>query len=137
MAKGKSQVNNVVPSFREIESRIAPQVACITVWLVGKEIPAVVADSLDDILQSTCKKAWRRALSVIYNVVEQIYSDILCRKVMGDVFQKHIAKYFETSNTGDKVSENILSTYAFKASIAAFIQCNTSKSVPLSASQRS
>lgn len=42
---GKSQVDNVVPNYTGIESRVATQVDCTLERLVAKEILAHVADS--------------------------------------------------------------------------------------------
>lgn len=51
MGKGKSQVDNDVWSCTKIELMVAKQVAFTTDQFVAKEIPKLVANSLDDILQ--------------------------------------------------------------------------------------
>lgn len=51
MAKGKSRVHNFMFSSEEIEVVVAKQITCTIYELVGKEIPTLEADSLDNILQ--------------------------------------------------------------------------------------
>lgn len=70
MPERKPQVDTVVPSHRENESMISMQVACTAEQMVAKEIPTLVAGSLNDILQSAWEKAHTRVFSVVYNVFE-------------------------------------------------------------------
>lgn len=64
MAERKLQVDNVVPSYTEVKSMIAAQVAR-TKQMVAKEISNLLEDSLDDILQFRYGKAQTRVLFVV------------------------------------------------------------------------
>lgn len=90
--------------------------------MVSKQISTLVADYLEAILQCKFEKARMGARSVVYNVFEQVQFHLSLEEVRAQILDKHIAKYFDTSDAGDKTSEKILSTNPFLASIVAFIQ---------------
>lgn len=55
--------------------------------------------------------------------------ELLRGEVMKGILNKHIAKYFDDSDTVDNAGEKLLSTNAFKNTVAAFIPRTTSKPV--------
>lgn len=67
---------------------------------------------------------------MVYIAVEKILFDLFCGEVMYETFDKHIAKYFDTSNTADKVGAKLLFINAFMAPIPACIQRQTNEAVP-------
>lgn len=129
MTNRKSKVGNVISSYTQIKSMIAKQVEGTTKLLLAKEVPTLVADSLNDILQCTYEKSRTGARYVVYNVVKQIIFDLLRRDLMDKTLDQHIAKYFNTSDTVERVRANVVSKNAFMAPITAFIQRCTSKAV--------
>lgn len=74
-----------------------------TEQLVAKEIRSLVVDSLDDVLQCAYERACIGVRSVVYNVVVPNLFDMSRDEAIGEILEKHIAKFSDTSNTPDKV----------------------------------
>lgn len=132
MAKGKSQVYNVVSSYTKIKSMVSRPVSHTTEQLKAKGIPTLLADSLVDIPQCANEQARTGARSVVYIVVEQILFNLLCRvcrERMVEILDQHFMKYFDNSDTTDNVDEKILSANAFMAPFAVLIQREASEAV--------
>lgn len=70
VAGSKPQVENIVPSNRRMDEMIAVQIARETEKMANKEISALVAEFLENILQCTYDKERTGVRSVTYNVVE-------------------------------------------------------------------
>lgn len=94
--------------------------------LIAREIPTLVADSPDDILQCAFEKARTRDFSVIHIVIKKALFKLLPEKWMDQTTNRQIAKYFDTSDTSNTVGEKQLSTNALMAPIAAIIKQRTS-----------
>lgn len=88
-----------------------------------------MANSVDENLQVVHKKAHTAACNVAYNFIEQVLLDLLSRKLMYKIPEKHTAKYLDTINTADKVGKNPISTNALMLTVSAFIQHKTSEAV--------
>lgn len=129
MAKAKSQVDNIVQSYTEIESKLIAQVTATSKPLVTNEISKLVADSLDGILQSSYVKRRIGVCSFVSKDFEQILFDLFRRGVMEDILDNHITRFFDTSNATDEIGEKLLSITAFMARISTFIQLRISKAV--------
>lgn len=106
---------------------IADQVAHMEKQIVAKEVTTFVEDSFHEIMHCLYATSRTGVCSVIYIVVEQLICDLQPREVMHEVFDKHIAKYFGTSDAADKISLKLLFTNMFMGSIAMFIQWRTRK----------
>lgn len=106
MARGTSQVGNIVSNNPKIESMDAKKVVCTTEQLVAKEMPLLVADSVDDTMQCAYEKLGTGVHSVVDNFFEQIFSDLSRWEVMEEVLDNHIAKYFYTSDTAKKIGDS-------------------------------
>lgn len=82
---------------------------------MAKDVPTLVTHSLDKSLQCTYGKAHSGVRFVGYNGIEQNIFDLLPGEVVDDIFDQQIAKYFDTSDSADKVDEGLLSTTSFMA----------------------
>lgn len=108
---------------------VAKQASRTTEHLLAKGITRLVADSLDELLHCTYEKVHTGNRSVFYSIVKQIHFDLLHEKLMDQSLNKHIAEYFDTSETAEKAGEKLLSANAFTAAVAALIPCRSSKAV--------
>lgn len=75
------------------------------------------------------RKRARELVSVYYNVVEQIAFDLLHKKVMDEILNKLIAKYFDPWDSTEKVCGKLQSANALMAPIAEVVECRTSEAV--------
>lgn len=57
-----------------------------------------MADALDETLQYAYEKELTGARSVVYNVVQQMFFDLLRGDVMDGLLDKHIAEYLDISD---------------------------------------
>lgn len=77
----------------------------MTKQVVAKEISTLVVDDLEDVLQCAYERPQMAAHSVVYIIFEQIPFDLMHQEVMEEIFDKHIANYFDTTNAADKICE--------------------------------
>lgn len=90
----KPKVSNVVPSISEMELMVAAQTDCMMKQKVAKDVSALVAKSLGDILQWAHEIARSGVCIVIYNVEEQVLLDLLRR----DMIAKNVDRHNSTSS---------------------------------------
>lgn len=76
-----------------------------TEQLVAPEISALLADSLDDILQPPFEKACTLVRFAVDYVFELGLLELLHQKVMKNALDKNMANNFDTSVAADKISE--------------------------------
>lgn len=88
---------------------IATQVPCTSGHMVAKEISTLVSDSLDDLLQWAYGRLGMRFSFVVNIFIEQMLFDLVRGEVMYQILGKHIAEYFDNSNTARKVGESYYS----------------------------
>lgn len=81
------------------------------------------------IRQCACEKARTEVRSAVHDVVEKILFDLLHRKAIDKILDKHIVSFFDSSGSADNMGDKLLSTYAFMALITAFIQRRTGKAI--------
>lgn len=126
--QGNPKVYNVILSYTEIISMLAKHVARTTEQVVAKKIPTLVAYPLHDILQRKNEKACKKFVrSIIASL--SIFFSTCCIGKRWTRFLTKMAKYFDTTDSADKVGEKLVSTNGFNAPIPAFIQRRTSEAV--------
>lgn len=71
-AESKAQIDNFVCSRSKMEAIVAPQISHTIKKRFLKEVLALVAESMDDILQSAYENARHGVRSTTYNVVQHV-----------------------------------------------------------------
>lgn len=105
MAYSQSQVDNIVSSYTQIKWVVAKQVACTRNQLVVKDIPSVVAELLDDILQRAYEKAPQEPfLSSITSLGYNSWP--VTRESDWRVSRQTHCKYFSISDTSNMARES-------------------------------
>lgn len=130
IARFKTQIDNVSPSYTESRSMVAAQVAFTTEQLVAKGISTHVAKSLEEVMPCTYHRARTEVCSVFYTIFMEILLDLLKNELMDEVVDKRITNYLDTRDASDNFGEKLLSTNAFNAPFAAFIKRRTGEDVP-------
>lgn len=98
----EASANEEVPSEadqRPIESRrdendelIAREVKCAEKQLVANKMATMVKEVLNDVLRKTLHNVQSSGQSVVYNVVEHVMLDLVCKDVIRETLDAHLAK---------------------------------------------
>lgn len=67
--------------------------------------------------------------SVVYNVVEQVMLDLLCKEVICETLDTKIAKCFDMEAATDRLSKRILTSSLFVLAFATFMRRKTDSTI--------
>lgn len=93
--------------------------------LVLQELTKLVEEALENILRLSYHIAQSDIWSAVYNVVEQVKLDLLCKRVIDKTLNGQTAKLFRTKTAADRISKNLLPSSLFMEPIATFLRCKT------------
>lgn len=97
--------------------------------MVAEESSAMVAESLDGVMEWAYENAHTRFRSIIYYVVEQVSLDVLHEDMIGKILDSNISTYINSDDDAGKTYWNLHLTNSFMTLMAAFIHRRTLQSI--------
>lgn len=71
-------------------------------------------DFMDKILRTLIHNGQSDTRSIVYNAVEQVMLDMLCKEVIGERLDKHKAKLFDTDTEAQGLSNRLLTLSSWR-----------------------
>lgn len=97
--------------------------------LVTKELSIMIEKSLHDILPKLVHNAQSINPSVLYNVVDQVGLELLCKSSSEIQLDAHIAKFFDTRADADRMSKSLYTSSTFMTTTVIFVRRKTDTAI--------
>lgn len=99
---GNLQVDNIVLSHIEINSRISEEVVCTTEQMVARDISALMMASLMNAQHCAYENSHRKVCLVVYTIFEEIVFRLVRLEMMHKILKKLITNCSDISDVSDK-----------------------------------
>lgn len=86
------------------------------------ELATMAEELVDDILRMPFNQEQSDIRSIVNNVAEQDFLDLLRNSVIGQMLDAHIAKFFDTDAAAEGLSKRMLAWNFFSDPIATFVR---------------